>query len=129
MKNNSTPIPGTHKKSKSKLTSPSSNNFSEKYLQLTKERTFANTPKKSSQGHKEMVSPRDSRDWKNDGFSSKKKLETPYASRNQKININMEIKNFNIYSSNTNENTANKELKKKKLHKKTVSCLNNAPHK
>lgn len=41
----------------------------------------------------------------------------------------MEIKNFNIYSSGANENSANKDLKKKKLHKKTISCLNNMPHK
>ena len=37
----------------------------------------------------------------------------------------MEIKNFNIY--NAHANNANGEgLKKKKLHKKTISCLNSA---
>lgn len=60
-----------------------------------------------------------------ENISSKKKLESPYVGRNQKININMEIKNFNIYSSTNNEVLSTKDPKKKKLHKKTISCLNN----
>lgn len=48
MKNNSAPIPPTHKKTKSKQLPTTSNNFSEKYFQYTKEKTFASTPKKAN---------------------------------------------------------------------------------
>ncbi len=40
--------------------------------------------------------------------------------KSQKININMEIKNLNIFGNNS---AANITSKKKKLHKKTISCL------
>lgn len=65
MKNNSTPIPESHKKSKTKQVIKPSNNFSEKYFQFTKDKYFASTPKKSNHQAKDIASPRDSRDWKN----------------------------------------------------------------
>lgn len=43
----------------------------------------------------------------------------------------MEIKNFNIFNTanhgalHDNHNPSTKDLRKKKLHKKTISCLNN----
>jgi hypothetical protein len=125
MKSSSTLRPTSHKKTKSKQLTQCSNNFSEKYFQHTKEKTFTSTPKKTHLA-RELGSPRDSRNFKNEFSSSKKRLESPYAARNQKININMEIKNFNIYSSSNNsEQPGPKDPKKKKLHKKTISCLNN----
>ena len=69
MKNNSTPIPDSHKKPKPKQTGTlnikSSNNFSEKYLQFTKDKLFTSTPKKSHHVTRDVISPRDSKDWKN----------------------------------------------------------------
>lgn len=52
-------------------------------------------------------------------------MPSPYKQKSQKININMEIKNFNIYNNPVLENNSTKDLRKKKLHKKTISCLNN----
>lgn len=63
MKNNSTPLPHSHKKTKSKQLATSSNNFSEKYFQFTKDKTFSSTPKKTHQT-REIISPRDSRNKK-----------------------------------------------------------------
>jgi hypothetical protein len=42
-------------------------------------------------------------------------------SKPQKININMEIKNLNIFGATSSTN--NLHSTKKKLHKKTISCL------
>jgi hypothetical protein len=65
MKNNSCPIPDSNKKIKNKPSAKIINNFSEKYFQFTKERQFANTPKKSHhQNTRDITSPRDSKDWK-----------------------------------------------------------------
>ena len=89
MKNNSAILGETQKKSKVKPSAKITNNFSEKYFLLTKEKGFAATPKKSHHLNKDMTSPRDSRDWKNDAASSKKKIVSPYNSKSQKININM----------------------------------------
>ena len=50
-------------------------------------------------------------------------MSSPYKRKTQKIN-NMEIKNFNIYNAAINDNNPTKDLRKKKLHKKTISCLN-----
>jgi hypothetical protein len=50
-------------------------------------------------------------------------MSSPYKTKTQKIN-NMEIKNFNIYNAAINDNNPTKDLRKKKLHKKTISCLN-----
>ena len=36
----------------------------------------------------------------------------------------MDIKNFNIYSAAIHDGNSTKDLRKKKLHKKTISCLN-----
>ena len=105
-----------HKKSKSRQFTNTSNNFSEKYIMYTKEKMFASTPKRPQTPKKEIFSPRQPKDISQ---SKKSKYSSPYNAKSQKININMEIKNFNIYGS-SNEPT----VKKKKLHKKTISCLN-----
>lgn len=39
----------------------------------------------------------------------------------------MEIKNFNIYNRPTDSGASTGLRKKKKLHKKTISCLNSSP--
>lgn len=98
MKNNSAILGETQKKSKLKPGVKITNNFSEKYFQFTKDKGFAATPKKSHHLNKDITSPRDSRDWKNEATSSKKKIVSPYNTKSQKININMEIKNFNIFN-------------------------------
>lgn len=47
-----------------------------------------------------------------------------HIKRKLRRSINMEIKNFNIYNAAINDNNPTKDLRKKKLHKKTISCLN-----
>lgn len=53
-----------------------------------------------------------------------RKIDTPFNiaqqyEKNPKININMEIKNLNIFGNNS----VAQDSKKKKLHKKTISAL------
>jgi hypothetical protein len=86
--------------------------------------SFQLSYKKSHHLNKDITSPRESRDWKNDATSSKKRIASPYNSKSQKININMEIKNFNIFNAPNENPSVTKDLRKKKLHKKTISCLN-----
>lgn len=117
MKLSSSTTAKVHKKSKSRQFTNTSNNFSQKYIMYTKEKMFASTPKKPQTPKREIFSPRNAKDISQ---SRKSKYPSPYNSKSQKININMEIKNFNIYGS-TNEGP---NIKKKKLHKKTISCLN-----
>ena len=57
---------------------------------------FSSTPKKPQTPTKEFFSPRNIKDMTQ---SKKNKYTSPYNSKSQKININMEIKNFNIYGS------------------------------
>ena len=58
---------------------------------------FSSTPKKPQTPQKEFFSPRNPR---NATSSRKNKHSSPFHSKPQKININMEIKNFNIYGQN-----------------------------
>jgi hypothetical protein len=96
------------------------NHFSEKYIQYTKEKMTVPTPKRPMTPNLYAVSPREI------GMQSKKKRTvSPYHGKSQKININMEIKNLNVYGTSQQQNN----LKKKKLHKKTISCLSSIPQK
>ena len=94
MKQSSSGSIKSHKKSKSKQFSGNINNFSEKYMMYTKDKMFSSTPKKAQTPQKEFFSPRNGR---NATSSRKNKHCSPFQSKGQKININMEIKNFNIY--------------------------------
>lgn len=116
----------THKKSKNKLITNYSNNFSEKYSKFTKEKLFSSTPKKASMSSSGVLSPRTAVQSKQS--KDKRRQESPYA-RSQKININMEIKNLNIYKYLNENNSNGPTQKKKKLHKKTISCLKKSPEK
>lgn len=90
----------------------------------TKETNFGgSTPKKIRTPTKKLHSPREV------VLGRKRKISSPFtASKSNKININMEIKNFNVYGpshmqhSTFNEHEQSK-IKKKKLHKKTISAL------
>lgn len=86
------------------------NNFSEKYLRYTGSRKFL-TPKKT-------VLFSESKDM---GPSRSELREQHFVlQKPQKISINMEIKNLNIFGPSTLQSG---EGKKKKLHKKTISAL------
>lgn len=94
MKNQSPMPSSSHKKSKGKLMTNYSNNFSEKYAKFTKEKLFSSSSKKPSMSSSGLLSPRTAAPSRQS--KEKRRHDSPY-SRSQKININMEIKNLNIY--------------------------------
>lgn len=99
------------------VTSPKNNNFSEKYLLYTRERKFL-TPKKQHHQRndsKESVSKKDLL-----SKFDRNPVNLIGYQKSPKININMEIKNLNIFG---NHSTLPNEPRKKKLHKKTISAL------
>lgn len=102
------------------LGSSKNNNFSEKYFLYTRERKFL-TPKKASgqkSDSKESITKKEVLiKYERNPLNLASYQKTP------KININMEMKNLNIFG---NSNIPN-DSKKKKLHKKTISALGKHP--
>lgn len=113
-----------------------SHNFSDKYLKYTKDRSFL-TPKKvlhksnssilKKQG--ESLTRPDLTISKTESGVDRSEQHVKHRQvsgtgdylKTAKININMEIKNLNIFSPSGSGSALN--TGKKKLHKKTISCM------